>query len=82
MGRSITEVYKNGLLLNKSLTAESALSKDIQYANKLYQEQISHLKNIYRLKTQRLKADDGTPVAGNLDKQIKDTQKQIDVNSR
>lgn len=82
LGRSITEVYRNGLLLNKSLTAESSLSKDIQYANKLYQEQVAHLKNIYRLKTQRLKADDGTPVAQNLDKQIADTQKQIDANSR
>lgn len=68
--------------MNKSLTAESQLSKDIQYANKLYQEQVAHLKNIYRLKTQRLKADDGTPVAQNLDKQITDTQKQIDANSR
>ncbi len=67
--------------MNKSLTAESSLSKDIQYANKLYQEQVAHLKNIYKLKTQRLKADDGTPVAQNLDKQISDTQKQIDANS-
>lgn len=75
LGRSITEVYKNGLLLNKSLTADSALSKDIQYANELYQEQIGYLKKVYQMKTQRLSAADGTSTAQNLDSQIADAQR-------
>ena len=32
LGRSITEVYKNGQLLHKTVSENSALSKDIQYA--------------------------------------------------
>ena len=55
LGRSITEVYKNGQLLHKTVSENSALSKDIQYANQLYQEQAEALKKIYALKTQRLK---------------------------
>lgn len=54
------------------MTSESALSKDIQSANELYKEQIAHLKQIYQLKTQRLKVQDGTPSAQNLDGQIAD----------
>ena len=75
LGHSITEVYQNGRLLNKSLTADSSLSKDIQYANKLYQEQIDHLKKVYQLKTQRLSVTEGTPMAQNLDSQIADTER-------
>lgn len=63
LGRSITEVYKNGQLLNRTLTADSSLSRDIRYANELYHEQIASLKKIYALKTQRLSAQDGTPAA-------------------
>lgn len=73
LGQSITEVYKQGQLLSKSLTGESALGKDIKYANQLYQEQIDALKQIYKLKTQRLSAQAGTPEAANLDSQIADT---------
>jgi hypothetical protein len=54
LGRSITEVYKNGQLLHRTMSVESTLSKDIQYANKLYQEQAEYLKRIYALKTKRL----------------------------
>lgn len=54
LGRSITEVYKNGQLLHRTMSVESTLSKDIQYANMLYQEQAEYLKRIYALKTKRL----------------------------
>lgn len=54
LGRSVTEVYKNGQLLHRTMSVESTLSKDIQYANKLYQEQAEYLKRIYALKTKRL----------------------------
>ena len=40
LGNTITEVYKNGQLLNRSLKADSDFSKDIDEANRLYQEQI------------------------------------------
>ena len=73
LGQSITEVYKQGQLLSKSLTGESALGKDIRYANELYQAQIHALKQIYQLRTKRLSAQDGTPTAQNLDSQIADT---------
>ena len=72
LSQSITEVYKQGKLLSQSMTDESALGKDIKYANQLYQEQINHLKKIYQLKTQRLSTQDGTPAAANLDSQIAD----------
>lgn len=64
------------------MTSESALSKDIQYANELYKEQIAHLKQIYQLKTQRLKVQDGTPAAQSLDSQIADIGRQIDANNQ
>ena len=54
LGRSVAEVYKNGQLLHRTMSVESTLSKDIQYANKLYQEQAEYLKRIYALKTKRL----------------------------
>lgn len=82
LGRSITEVYKNGQLLNRTMTSDSALSKDIQYANRLYQEQAEALKKIYALKTQRLKTQDGTPSAVDLDSQISDTGRLIDANNQ
>ena len=81
LGQSITEVYKNGWLLNKSLTVDSSLSKDIQRANQLYQEQIGYLKQVYALKTQRLKVEDGTLSAQNLDSQIADVGRLIDANN-
>lgn len=82
LGRSITEVYKNGQLLHKTVSENSALSKDIQYANQLYQEQADALKKIYSLKTQRLKTQDGTPAAMDLDSQIADTGRLIDANNQ
>ena len=82
LGRSITEVYKNGQLLHKTVSENSALSKDIQYANQLYQEQADALKKIYALKTQRLKTQDGTPAAMDLDSQIADTGRLIDANNQ
>ena len=39
LGRSITEVYKAGQLLNRSVSSESALASDIKYANELYKQQ-------------------------------------------
>ena len=82
LGQSITEVYKNGQLLNKTLTTDSSLGKDIRYANELYQEQIASLKKIYALKTQRLSARDGTPAAQNLDSQIADAGRLIEFNNQ
>lgn len=82
LGRSITEVYKNGQLLHKTVSENAALSKDIQYANQLYQEQADALKKIYALKTQRLKTQDGTPAAMDLDSQIADTGRLIDANNQ
>ena len=54
LGRSITEVYKAGQLLNRSVSSESALSSDIKRANDLYKEQLASIKKIYDLKTKRL----------------------------
>lgn len=82
LGRSITEVYKNGQLLHKTVRENSALSKDIQYANQLYQEQAEALTKIYALRTQCLKTQDGTPAAMDLDSQIADTGKLIDANNQ
>ena len=82
LGRTITEVYRNGLLLNKSLTDESSLNKDIQRANKLYQDQLGHIKKLYQLRTKRLPVEDGTPTAQDLDKQIKAVEQQISANKR
>lgn len=39
LGNTITEVYKNGLLLNRSLKSDSAFTKDIAEANRMYREQ-------------------------------------------
>ena len=63
LGQSITEVYRAGQLLNRSMTADSALSKDVKYANELYREQLDALRKIYTLKTQRLNVQDGTATA-------------------
>lgn len=82
LGRSITEVYKNGQLLHKTLSENSSLAKDIRYANQLYQEQAEALKKVYALKTQRLKTQDGTPAAMDLDSQIADTGRLIDANNQ
>lgn len=75
LGNSVTEVYKAGQLLNRTVSADSALSKDIRYANELYKQQIAALKQIYALRTQRLTIPDGTQTAQNLDAQIADSQK-------
>ena len=40
LGNTITEVYKNGLLLNRSMKTDSAFTKDVADANRMYQEQI------------------------------------------
>ncbi len=82
LGRSITEVYRNGLLLSKNLTVESKLSQDVKQANKLYQEQVGHLKRLYQLKTQRLSVQDGTATARELDNQIVNTERLIEANNR
>lgn len=82
LNRAITEVWKSGQLLTRSRTTDSALTKDIQYANQLYQEQIAYLKQIYALKTRRLTAADGTPTAQNLDSQISNTERLIDANNQ
>lgn len=82
LGRSITEVYKAGQLLNRSVASESALSSDIKYANELYKEQLAAIKKIYDLKTKRLGVADGTAMAADIDKQIADTQALIDSNQQ
>jgi hypothetical protein len=74
LGRSITEVYKAGQLLNRSVSSESALSSDIKRANDLYKEQLASIKKIYDLKTKRLTVNDGTAMAADIDKQIADVQ--------
>ncbi len=82
LNRSITEVWKNGQLLTRSRTTDSALTKDIEYANKLYQEQVAYLKQVYALKTQRLTTQDGTPTAQNIDSQIVNAERLIDANNQ
>ena len=74
LGRSITEVYKAGQLLNRSVSSESALSSDIKRANDLYKEQLASIKKIYELKTKRLTVNDGIAMAADIDKQIADVQ--------
>ena len=44
LGRSITEVYKAGQLLNRTVSSESALSSDIKRANDLYKEQLASIR--------------------------------------
>ena len=82
LGNTITEVYKNGLLLNRSMKTDSAFTKDVAEANRMYQEQISLVRKLYAMKTQRLKTEDGTLTADDLDRQIKATEKQITGNER
>ena len=82
LGNAITEVYKNGQLLNRSLKSDSAFTKDVAEANRMYQEQIGLVRKLYAMKTQRLKSEDGTLTAADLDKQIKATEKQIAGNER
>lgn len=53
LGNTITEVYQAGQLLNRTVATDSTLNKDIKYANELYQQQITALRTIYSLRTQR-----------------------------
>ncbi len=53
LGNTITEVYQAGQLLNRTVTADSTLSKDIKCANELYQQQIAALRTLHSLRTQR-----------------------------
>ena len=80
LGRSITEVYKAGQLLNRSVSTESTLASDIKKANELYQQQLSSLKKIYDLRSKRLTVEDNSAMAAELDKQIADTQQLIETN--
>ena len=80
LGRSITEVYKAGQLLNRSVSTESTLTSDIKKANELYQQQLSSLKKIYDLRSKRLTVEDNSAMAAELDKQIADTQQLIETN--
>lgn len=82
LNRSITEVYKNGQLLTRTRSEDSSLTKDINEANRLYSEQVSLLKRVYALKTQRLTAKDGSQTAVDLDSQIADTERLIDANNQ
>ena len=70
LGRSITEVYKAGQLLNRSISTESTLASDIKKANELYQQQLSSIKKIYDLRSKRLTVEDNSAMAAELDKQI------------
>ena len=81
LGRSITEVYKAGQLLNRTVSTESTLAQDIKRANELYREQATNLKKIYALRTARLSAGDQTAAAAETDKQIQETQRLIDSNN-
>ncbi|MDO5322956.1 MAG: hypothetical protein Q4G06_02985 [Clostridia bacterium] len=58
------------------------MTAEIQNANRLYREQSDALKQIYRLKTQRLKVQDDTPYAQSLDGQIANLQTLIDGNRK
>ena len=80
LGRSITEVYKAGQLLNRSISSESTLASDIKKANELYQQQLSNMKKIYDLRTKRLGVDDNSAMAAELDKQITETNQLIETN--
>lgn len=80
LGNAVTEVYKAGQLLTRTVSADSALSKDIKYANELYHQQILALREIYSLRTQRLAVKDSTQTAQQLDAQIADSQKLINDN--
>ena len=82
LGQSITEVYRAGQLLNRSMAADSALTKDIKYANELYREQLDALRKIYTLKTQRLNVQDGTASAQNIDAQITTAERLVAANNQ
>ena len=82
LGRSITEVYKAGQLLNRSVSTDSALAADIKNANELYKEQLANIKKIYELKTRRLGVGDGTAVAADIDRQIAETQQLMNANQQ
>ena len=82
LGRSITEVYKAGQLLNRSVSTDSALAADIKNANELYKEQLANIKKIYELKTRRLGVADGTAVAADIDRQIAETQQLMNANQQ
>lgn len=82
LGRSISEVYKAGQLMSRSITSEGAFAKDVKYANELYREQLNAIQKIYALKTQRLKVPDGTAEAAELDRQLADTGRLVDANNR
>ena len=82
LGRSITEVYKAGQLLNRSVSTDSALAADIKNANELYKEQLANIKKIYELKTKRLGVADGTAVAADIDRQIAETQQLMNANQQ
>lgn len=80
LGRSITEVYKAGQLLNRTVATESTLTQDIRRANELYKEQAASLKKLYELKIARLSVSDNTAASHEIDQQIADTQRLIDLN--
>lgn len=82
LGQSITEVYRAGQLLNRSMAADSALTKDVKYANELYREQLDALRKIYTLKTQRLNVQDGTATAQNIDAQITTAERLVAANNQ
>lgn len=82
LGQSITEVYRAGQLLNRSMAVDSALSKDVKYANELYREQLDALRKIYTLKTQRLNVQDGTATAQNIDAQITTAERLVAANNQ
>ena len=82
LGRSITEVYKAGQLLNRSVSTDSTLAADIKNANELYKEQLANIKKIYELKTRRLGVADGTAVAADIDRQIAETQQLMNANQQ
>ena len=82
LNRTITDVYRNGQLVSKTLKSDSALTKDIAYANELYAEQVAHLKRIYDLKDQRTKVSDGSDQAHNLDGQLADTERLLEMNNK
>ena len=82
LGRSITEVYKAGQLLNRSVSSESALANDIKRANALYQQQQAAIKNINALKAKRLTLGENTAVSAELDRQIAYTHQLIENNKK
>ena len=70
---SLTETRKGYDELGRSIT-------DIRRANELYKEQAASLKKLYELKTARLSVSDNTAASAEIDQQIADTQRLIDLN--